>query len=240
MLFSLWIVLKGVWYTFKYSLIVFFGIQFSGYNREDIDRIIRRWANEILDSVGLTYTTHKKTEFQMEEGKPYIIMSNHTSVLDIPLNFTAMPGSIRMLAKKELFRIPGFGMVLKKAEIILVDRQNHARAMENMKYARKKLESGIVLWVYPEGTRSRTGKLLPFKKGGFYLAIETGATIIPVSVRGMRNVMKPDSLQVQAGKSVEFYIGEPIDASQYKVEQRNKLISDVRNQIIEASGQDIA
>jgi 1-acyl-sn-glycerol-3-phosphate acyltransferase len=92
--------------------------------------------------------------------------------------------NLRMIAKKELFRIPLWGRGLKTAEFISIDRSDHEKSMESMEAAKEKMKSGIMIYVAPEGTRSRDGKLGEFKKGGFLLAIQTESIIIPIGLRG--------------------------------------------------------
>jgi 1-acyl-sn-glycerol-3-phosphate acyltransferase len=158
-------------------------------------------------------------------------MVNHRSHYDIPLSFVSLPGSIRMLTKKELFTIPIWGKGMKAAEFISIDRKNLEQALKDLDEARKLMQSGIVLWVAPEGSRSRTGKLGEFKKGGFMLALQTGAIIIPVGINGSETILPPESLDFFLNRKVEITIGEPIDAALYNVEQRDTLMQDVHRSI---------
>jgi 1-acyl-sn-glycerol-3-phosphate acyltransferase len=162
-------------------------------------------------------------------------MSNHASLYDIPLIYAALPGSIRMIAKKELFRIPLWGYTTKKIEVLSIDRSNSAQAKLDLNYAKEKMRSGIVLWIAPEGTRSRHGKLNSFKKGGFILALETGATIIPVGIRGSDKILPPGTWHFGLNQKVEIHIGEPIDSTQYTLATRNEFIATVRQSILKAA-----
>lgn len=158
-------------------------------------------------------------------------MSNHRSHYDIPLTILSLPASIRMLTKKELFKIPLWGRGMAAGEFICIDRNNIEQAKQDLKKAREKMEDGIVLWIAPEGTRSRTGRMGTFKKGGFILAIEAGAQIIPVGIRGSEKVLQPKTWEFFLDQKVDIHIGKPIDASAYTLENKDELIEAVRRKI---------
>jgi 1-acyl-sn-glycerol-3-phosphate acyltransferase len=142
-----------------------------------------------------------------------------------------------MLTKKELFKIPLWGSGMKAAEFISIDRHDHEQALKDLDEARKMMETGIVLWVAPEGTRSRTGKLGEFKKGGIMLALQMGAVIIPVGIQGSEKILKPDSFEFNLNQKVLVNIGETIDASNYSMDERDRLMNDIRRAMLDLSGQ---
>ena len=164
-------------------------------------------------------------------------MSNHSSLYDIPLMFVTLPGSIRMLTKKELFRIPVWGKGMKDGEFISIDRDNRRQAFRDLEEAKKKLESGVTLWVAPEGTRSRTGKIGPFKKGGFMLAMKTGATIVPVGIRGSFEVLPAKTSCFELGRKAEIHIGTPIETRNLSKRDMDRLITEVESRIRLLAGQ---
>ncbi len=209
----------------------------GGYPRWFGDAYLKWWALKCLNAVRMDFTVNGVHKVTLEPGRSYIIMSNHRSHFDIPLMMLAMPGSIRMLTKKELFRTPIWGRGLTVGEFISIDRHDFEQAKRDLAKAREKMESGIVLWIAPEGTRSRTGRLGPFKKGGFIMAIEAGATIIPVGIQGTENVLKPETLDFYLEQKVEVNVGPPIEASRYTVDERDKLIEEVRSAIAELCGE---
>jgi 1-acyl-sn-glycerol-3-phosphate acyltransferase len=212
-------------------------LRFSNtYTKTFADSVLRWWAAYLLRSVRARWEVLNPHKVTLQAGRPYIIMSNHRSHYDIPLIFVSLPGSIRMLTKKELFRTPIWGRALKAAEFLSIDRHNHQQALKDMEEAKEKMQDGIVLWVAPEGTRTRTGNLLPFKKGGFVLAIQMGATIIPVGISGSEKILKPDTSDIYYDQMVRIHIGEPIDASVYTLEQRDQLMQDVNKAISELAG----
>ena len=207
------------------------------YDRRHADNILRWWSGLLLKAVDASWEVNNPHNVTITHGKPHIIMSNHRSHYDIPLIFVSLPGSIRMLTKKELFKIPIWGRGMKASEFISIDRKNHDQALKDLEEARTMMEDGIVLWVAPEGTRSRTGKLGEFKKGGIMLALQMGALIIPVGIRGSDRILKPDSFDFYLKQKVQVNIGQPIDASRYSVEERDRLIQDIRKTMKELSGQ---
>src|SRR5215472_8777215 len=115
-------------------------------------------------------------------GRNYIFMSNHVSNLDPPVLIPMIPGRCSVLVKKELFRLPILGTGMKMADLVPVDRSNRESAIESVNAATEVLRQGLHMVIYPEGTRSADGRLLPFKKGPFHLAAETGIPIVPVTM----------------------------------------------------------
>jgi 1-acyl-sn-glycerol-3-phosphate acyltransferase len=150
---------------------------------------------------------------QVPPGRAYVYMSNHQSHLDIPVLYATLPSpTIRMLAKKELFRIPFWGRGLRAAEFVEVDRSNHERAVRSIEQAAALVRDGVSIYLAPEGTRSRDGRIGPLKKGGFHLALGTGAPIVPVAVRGTIDILPRGSRSMSTGRPVRVRIGAPIPA----------------------------
>ena len=144
-------------------------------------------------------------------GHAYVYMSNHQSHLDIPMLYATLPSpTIRMLGKKELFQIPVWGKGLRAAEFIEVDRSNHVRAMQSIERAKTLIRDGVSIYLAPEGTRSRDGRVAPLKKGGFHLAKDTATPIVPVAIRGTIDIMPRGTRVMHSGKRVEVTIGEPL------------------------------
>lgn len=236
-LLTLWIIIKSFYVTLHISVLAIYYSFSSSDPRAACDRLLRWWSSKLLKFVKLSFKTVDPHKLEFEPNKPYIIMSNHSSLYDIPLIFMALPfASIRMLTKKELFKVPVWGRGMRVGEFISIDRDNRKQAFRDLQEARKKMESGIVLWVAPEGTRSRTGQLLPFKKGAFMLALQTGATIIPVSIQGAYDVLPAKTSRFYLGRNVEVKIGCPIDASNYTKRDRERLMHEVRSQLEEGLG----
>jgi 1-acyl-sn-glycerol-3-phosphate acyltransferase len=203
------------------------------YDRKFGDGMLKWWSSNLLGVVDVKYKVNDPYNTRIEPGKRYIIMSNHSSLYDIPIIIMTMPGSIRMLTKKELFNVPLWGKGMKAGEFIAIDRHDFEQAKKDLKSAREKMESGIVLWIAPEGTRSRTGKLGEFKKGGVIMAIESGATILPVGIIGSGEILPPKTWDFYLGKEVKVNVGKPIEASEYSLDNKEKLLDVLRTSIID-------
>jgi len=227
------VLLRSVYATLYISVATIWDVLRGTYRREIGDARLRWWSRRLLELIDLRCRVVNPRDVRLERGRATILMSNHSSVYDIPLIFVALPGSIRMLTKKELFNVPVWGRGLRVGEFVSIDRSNREQAIRDLAAAREKMESGIVLWVAPEGTRSRDGRLGPFKKGAFMLALETGATIIPIGIRGAHDVLPPKTFNgVALRGTAEVHIGEPIDASRYTLETRERLMAEVERQIL--------
>ena len=236
-LLTLWIIVKSFYVTLHISVLAIYYSYRSLDSRAACDRLLHWWSTRLLKFVKITHETIYSQHVEFKPNCRYIIMSNHSSLYDIPIVYMALPPvSIRMLTKKELFKFPIWGRGMKTAEFISIDRTNRRQAFRDLQEARMKMESGIVLWVAPEGTRSRTGELLPFKKGAFMLALQTGATIIPVGIRGAYDVLPAKTSHFHLGRHVEVHIGRPIDASRFKKQDRDLLMQEVESQIRELTG----
>jgi len=177
--------------------------------REDIDERTHWFGRRVVDLLDVDLVAHGGESRRAEDS--YVYMSNHQSHLDIPILYATLPSrTIRMLGKVELFKIPLWGRGLKAAEFISVDRSNHVRAVQSIERAKELLRDGVSIYLAPEGTRSRTGKIGPLKKGGFHLAIDTATPIVPVAIRGTIDILPRGSRVMQTGKRVEVDIGSPI------------------------------
>jgi 1-acyl-sn-glycerol-3-phosphate acyltransferase len=156
-----------------------------------------------------------------------VYMSNHQSHFDIPVLYATLPSpSIRMLAKTELFQIPLFGRGLRAAEFIEVDRRNHQRSVQSIEQAARLLRDGVSIYLAPEGTRSVDGRIGKLKKGGFHLALATGAPIVPVAIRGTIDILPRGGRIARSGQRVWVQIGRPISVGE-------RDIADLMSQVTE-------
>jgi 1-acyl-sn-glycerol-3-phosphate acyltransferase len=234
---ALSILLRSVIATLLITIPTVVDVYRGTYRREVADQRLRWWSARLLALVHARCVVVGDPSVVLPRGRPLIVMSNHSSLYDIPLLFAALPGSMRMLTKKELFRVPIWGRGLAAGEFVSIDRHDHARALKDLAAAREKMAGGISLWIAPEGTRSRDGTLGEFKKGGVMLAIQTGATIVPVGIRGAREILPPKTFfDVRLGCSPEVHVGKPIDASDYTVECRDELLAVLRDRIATLAG----
>jgi 1-acyl-sn-glycerol-3-phosphate acyltransferase len=132
--------------------------------------------------------------------RPCIFMANHVSNLDPPILLPLLPYRTAFFIKRSLLRIPVVGLGMRLAGFVPVDRDGRLEsARESVEAANKVLASGVNISTFPEGTRSRGGRLLPFKKGPFYLAMESGAPVIPISIWGSEHMMTKGSLRIKPG-----------------------------------------
>ena len=226
-----WVQFLTALFTLIACLRIFGIILFMPDKRARFDRVMRFWARRLLIPTGLNIKVNNPINQAFDNHERIILMVNHSSLYDIPVSFLAIPGSIRMLAKKELFRIPIFGQAMRACGMVSIDRHNREQAKKDLQNAREQLESGTVLWIAPEGTRSKDGKLHSFKKGGFYLALETEAIIIPVAICGINDVLPSNSLDLVINGEVVVNVGEAIDASEYSKDTREDLIERVHQSI---------
>jgi 1-acyl-sn-glycerol-3-phosphate acyltransferase len=150
----------------------------------------------------------------LEAGRNYIFMANHTSNLDPPILLPTIPGRCSVLVKKELYRIPILGTGMKMASLVPVDRSDREAAIESVNAATAVLRQGLHMLIFPEGTRSRDGKLLPFKKGPFHLAIDAGVFVAPVTLLGTYELWPKSRFALRPG-TVAVVFHRPIDPRSY-------------------------
>lgn len=168
----------------------------------------------------------------LNPGETYMYMSNHESWMDIPAIFGAVPGSLRMVSKAGIMKIPVIGKAMEAAGFIAVDRKNRSLAIKQLSKAKERLNSGISIWMAPEGTRSRSGELASFKKGGFHLAYELGVKIVPVYIEGARKVMPADTLLVNTNRAITVHFCEPVSTELSETRKLIDLIAEVREAIL--------
>lgn len=172
------------------------------------DDMLRAWARATLrraqcevSAGGLEHVT---------PGKSFVVMSNHASFFDIPALYATFPGTLRMVGKAELFKVPIWGPAMREAGHVAINRGDRATAIAQLATAEALLKDGTCVWISPEGTRSKTGDLSPFKKGGFHMALHMGVPILPAYISGTAEVMPPDSIKVSKGGRVHVEYGEAI------------------------------
>lgn len=227
------IMLRVVGISVRDSLRVMLGAFFLRDKCSYNDRVIHCWARGILRTLQVKYKIFNPYNLEFDPGRPYIIMSNHLSHFDIPLIYVTFPqDSVGMIAKKELFRIPIFGWGMKLCGwCFSIDRKNMRQAVLDLKVIKRAMLNGVRMWMAPEGTRSRTGKMGPFKKGGFKIAADTKAIIIPVTIIGSDRILPAKTFDFSTNEEVAIYIGEPIDTLHYSAEDPSRLMTDTANEI---------
>ena len=179
--------------------------------RGAIDERARWFGRRVVELLDIQLTA---TGAEHVPQRAVVYMSNHQSHLDIPVLYATLPSpTIRMLAKAELFRIPLWGRGLRAAEFVEVDRSHHTRAVQSIEHAARLLRDGVSIYLAPEGTRSIDGRIGKLKKGGFHLALGTGAPIVPVAIRGTIRILPRGGKVMRSGQPVSVQIGRPIDVA---------------------------
>jgi 1-acyl-sn-glycerol-3-phosphate acyltransferase len=181
-----------------------------------------------LGSAGIRYRVVGRE--RVPQGRAVVFCANHQSNVDPPVLFRALHRRLHILYKAELDKLPILGRVLQAGGFVAVERENRDAAFDSIERAADSIRSGNSFLIFPEGTRSRTEELLPFKKGGFVMAIKAGAPIVPVAIMGGRAAMRKGSAVVRP-VNVTVRIGEPVETEGSGVDDRDAVIQDVRRRI---------
>lgn len=192
---------------------------------------VARWgAAQWLKACGATISVSGKEHLDPDEQ--YVFISNHRSYLDTATLFFYTGHKIGLVAKKELLKVPVLGQGMHYVNIFAIDRSNPDRAKRSMEKARKVMESGSSFGVFAEGTRAMPGELLPFKKGAFHLALQTGARIVPVAIKNTDMMMGKRTGLAYPG-TIEMTLLPPVSTDGKEIAE---LITEVRGAIAEELG----
>ena len=162
--------------------------------------------------------------------RPAVYCANHQSNIDPPVLFDALHPRMHILYKHEIDRIPVLARAFRLGGFIPIDRRHKESAMRSIEAGSRSIRSGNSFLIFPEGTRSKTDDLLPFKKGGFLMALKAQAPIVPVAVRGGREAMQKGSWMIRP-VTVEIRVGRPIETAGLGTNDRDELIGQVRREI---------
>lgn len=193
------------------------------------NRIIHDFFVEMVGYWGLKVTVEGLEN--IDTNRQYMIVGNHQSQMDIPVIFYSLPIPFRIAAKDKLFRIPVFGWFLHKGKFIPIYRGNSAAAIRALELTREILKQGVSMCIFPEGTRSADGKLLPFKKGAFVLAIEHQLDILPVVITGTHEVMRKGSIHIDPSHQVRVRVLPPVSVAGKSYEDRDQINEQVWKQM---------
>jgi 1-acyl-sn-glycerol-3-phosphate acyltransferase len=166
---------------------------------------------------------------KIEKHRSYIFMSNHLSFLDGPLLFMTIPQPIRVILKKEVFKIPVIGLGMRQVDFVPVDRKGIKGGKKSIDRAAQLIkEKGYSFLIFPEGTRSLDGQLQTFRRGGFFLALNSGVPIVPISIQGTYELMPKESFFVKKG-SIRLIFHPAVPVEEYTPKNLPELINKVQN-----------
>lgn len=186
------------------------------------DRASHRFGKRLCDINGVRVVVEGRE--RLRDDRPCVYIANHVSFVDIWVLLRELPGSVRFVFKKELLEVPIFGRALVAAGHIRIDRQNRAAAFAAYDHAAAAIRAGTSAVVFAEGTRSRDGRLQPFKKGPFVLAIAAQVPVVPVFISGSYALMPPGARYPARG-TVTIKVGEALPTAGLDHEDRNLLTS---------------
>ncbi len=219
----------GVLTTLWTSILTIFSTKKMPESRYRSSFRVILWSKRVCAQIGLEIKVEFATKIAQIEGRPHMIMVNHRSLYDIPICMRGFKfWHVRNIAKAELFNIPIWSRAMKIAEFISIDRSNPQSAMESLEEAKRKMQDGLIAWIAPEGTRSATDEMLPFKPGGFKMSMDIDGVIIPAIIIGAGNIIPKKGEKVKRGHQVTLRIGTPIDTHGMKKFERKQLMRDVR------------
>jgi 1-acyl-sn-glycerol-3-phosphate acyltransferase len=220
------IIIIGIILVTAFMALMVILVSFLTAGGDTAHKIARIWARCILALGNIRVTV--KGLSNLKPGRSYIYMPNHMSNFDIPVLQAYLPVQFRWVAKAELYKIPIFGYAMKRAGYISIDRFDRKSAIESLNKAAKIIRDGVSVVIFPEGTRCRTNNIQPFKKGGFFLAVDSGVPIIPIIIHGTERIMPTKQMMIKPGK-VTLEITKPINSSDYTKKTKDVLMEKVRN-----------
>src|ERR1700726_2137369 len=165
---------------------------------------------------------------QLDQSRSYIFMTNHVSNLDPPIQIPLIPKRTSVMVKKELFKVPILGRAMRMGLLVPVDRGNRDAGIEAVRFSKEVVEQGLNMTIYVEGPRSYDGKLLPFKKGPFYLAMECGVPVVPVTIVGTHSIMPKGRFAIKPGIAAVIF-HPPIEPQDFG--SRDCLMEKIRSAI---------
>jgi 1-acyl-sn-glycerol-3-phosphate acyltransferase len=222
-------VFLSVWCTLWISLALVAMV--LTFNR-DVPLIMARriWARPLIWATGAKYRVEPLPEIDFSQ--PHIYAMNHQSMLDIACAFATIPANIRFIAKDVLKWVPFIGWYMWATGMIFVDRSRSTRALKSLSKAARRIREGASILVFPEGTRSKTGEVLPFKRGPFVLAIEAGVPIVPIAIHGSGKVLPSGTFDIVPAE-VRLKMGAPILTAGRKKNSSEALMREVHAALAE-------
>ena len=223
----IWIYLNLIFWTLLFGLSSFFTILLTG-NKENFKFFGVIWGKTLSFIFNIKLVVKGKHNLQ---NRNYIFASNHASLIDIPLLLIAVNRYTVFIAKSELSKIPIFKSILDRAGFIFVDRKNNdsaVKSMNNLMEDIKKIPRSVA--IFPEGTRTSDGNLLPFKKGAAIFAINSDIPVVPVAISGTYSWSKKKLFDISQSV-INFEFGEPITTENYSFDDRDYLTEKIKTNI---------
>lgn len=219
----------AVWSMFWISLAAVLSL--VTFNRELPLVMARRcWAGGIWRITGSRLRVEPLPD--IDWSTPHVFVMNHQSMMDIPCAFETIPANIRFVAKHSLKYVPFLGWFMSLTKMIFINRSNRRAAVRSLREAGQRIREGANILAFPEGTRSPDGKILPFKKGPFVLALESGVPIIPVAIDGTGKVLSRHGLSLRPAE-IRMKLGMPISTRDRSPRERESLLFEVRDALIQ-------
>lgn len=188
------------------------------------------WAKGILWVCGVKVRVHGKEN--LDGTVPRIYLCNHQSYFDIFGLLAFLPVQFKFVMKKELMSLPFLGIAMRRAGYIGIDREDPRKALKGMNEAAEKVKKGVSILVFPEGTRSPTGELQPFKPGAFHIALKSHCEIVPLAIVGSRLIVPKGSLRIRSG-AFDLRIGKAIPVERYSKKDMHLLMEKVREAMLD-------
>ncbi len=207
---------------------VIIGILVLRMSTRQIKAVPRWWSRTVARFAGVKVRVEGLEN--IEPDRPYIFAANHQSQFDIFALDGFLMVDFRWMAKKELFRIPLVGPAMRLAGSIPIDRSRGRQAMTRLADAARRLASGTSVVIFPEGTRTRDGRLQPFKSGAMYLAIKSGVDIVPMAITGGFEIMPKGSFLTRPGR-ILIKIGQPVSSKNYTQKEKQQLADLLHDQV---------
>ncbi len=216
--------IAGVVISLSFAAIIILTLPMSYKTGRVFHALSRCWARTILLTCGVRVRVRGIEE--LDPSSNYVYVSNHASMFDIPAIIASIPDQIRIVYKKELEIIPIFGWGLRWGSYIGIDRGRGAKAMRSLEEAIDKIRRGASVLLYAEGTRTRDGKLQPFKRGAFNIAVRAGIPVVPLTINGTFPILPKGSIVIRP-RPVELVLGKPIPVTGQGKEEELRLMDAV-------------
>jgi len=223
-----WTSLRAFAYTLAMSELA---VARSVVQRSDapVREVALTWGRNLCRDCRIEVITRGRDN--VDWSQPLVVLSNHQSLVDIPVILAGIGRPFGFVTKKELFRIPAFGTAMSRLGCVEIDRGDRESARRSLAAAARRVREGASIVAFPEGTRSVDGALLPFKKGPFYLVQQSGVSAVPIALLGTRDILPRGSLQPRPG-TVQLRVGTPLHCEDDSAQARDELRSRAHEQIL--------